>query len=95
MHKGIQMKTLLAICVVAVAAVANVGCLSDTDPQTSQSEAISAVETSPVEILSCPGLVDPGDGFVFFCSNEEGSCCCDRVDMLDARIVYSGCGFDF
>lgn len=35
------MKTLLAICVVAVAAVANVGCLPETDPQTSQSEAIS------------------------------------------------------
>lgn len=88
MHKGIQMKTLLAICVVAVAAVANVGCLSETDPQTSQS--ISAVETP-----NCPAQLESGDGFVFFCSLEEELCCCDRVDMLDARIVYSGCHFDF
>src|SRR5215831_13701026 len=85
--QGVQMKTLLAICVVAVAAVANVGCLTEADPQTNQSEAISA--------LSCPDLVDPGDGVVFFCGMDEGSCCCDRVDMLDARVVYSGCGFDF
>lgn len=86
MHKGIQMKTLLAICFVAVAALANVGCLSETNPQTGQSEAISAVETQ-----GCPAIDEPGDGTVLFCSADAGWCCCDHVDMLTGECFLISC----
>jgi hypothetical protein len=80
------MKTLLAICVVAVAALANVGCLSETGPQTSQSEAVSA------ETQWCPDVEEAGDGTVVFCSYDApGWCCCDHVDMVTAEIFGQTC----
>jgi hypothetical protein len=85
MHRGIQMKILLAICVVAVAALANVGCLSETDPQTDQSEAISAVETA------CDAVDEPGDGTVLFCYTDHNMCCCDHVDMSTGEIFGQSC----
>lgn len=80
------MKTLLAICVVAVAALGNVGCLSETDPRTGQSEVISAIETS------CDAVDEPGDGTVLFCSmDEHNRCCCDHVDMSTGEVFGYSC----
>jgi hypothetical protein len=59
------MKALLALCVVAVATLASVGCFSETVPQTDQSETSSAVVTA------CDPIYEPGDGTVLFCARRQ------------------------
>ena len=81
------MKTLLAICVVAVSALAAVGCLSEPAPQIGQSEAISAVETR------CLDVEEYGDGTVLFCSSFDNGywCCCDHVLMETGEVFGQTC----